>query len=1036
MASQYPLVSHTFIRREIAELERRGFAVRRLSIRSTAGLTPDPADAREAEKTFTCLNDPAASLVARFAGSAIRRPRGTARALKEAWRHARKSHRTLGKHLAYVVEAVRLAALLEAEGIGHVHVHFGTNAATVASIMKKLAGVSFSMTVHGSAELDSPLTNNLRDKVAEADFTVAVSHYTRGQLMRFSDAAHWDRIHIVPCTVDDSFFADCVPVPPETRDIVCVGRLSPEKGQLLLLDAFAEAVSDGTPGRLVMVGDGPVRAQLESRIDSLGLRDRVEMAGWQNEAQIKTRVRAARALVLPSFYEGLPVVIMEAMAMAAPGPGHAGGRHPGTGQARRERLADPGGRRTRMGGRPAEHPPPRRGRVRPDGRQRPGGRPKQTLLPGGRGTVGSPVPRPTRQGGLSMCGIAGAFGSVGPQIVGAVKAADAAQRHRGPNDCGFWRDAAAGVALAHRRLSILDLSPLGHQPMIDGRTGTALVFNGEIYNFRDLKADLIRAGHRFRSESDTEVVLRGYVEWGEVIVDRMEGMFAIAAWNPRRRELFLARDPLGQKPLYYAVVPGAEGGTAFLFASELRALLATGLIERRIAPAALNNYVWNGFVPGPEMIVEGIHQLPPGHKMTLEAGPNPVPETRPFWSLPAPSADFIAPADVEALIRRVLKEHLAADVPLGVFLSGGIDSSAVAKMAADAGGPPVKTFTIGFEESQFDETEAATRIAAAVGTEHRNIRLGGRDFLDQLPAALQSLDQPSFDGLNSYIVSRAVREAGLTVALAGTGGDELFGGYRSFRDVPMATRWGRRLRTVPRPIRQLVSRIAAGDRGGMRRQTRWGKVRDVIETGDSLVSVYQLAYGLFTPEFAESLLGRNALGTGGLPAARFADLCEQTRAEPPLSAVSRLECSLFLGDRLLRDTDAASMASSLEVRLPLLDRRIVEAVAKLAPDDRFFPLGRKDFLRERILRGLDPALFESPKKGFVLPFDVWCRGPLRPMLDASLTDSNAIRAVGLEPAPVRKLWNAFLENKPGLYWSRVWSLHALIDWSKRHGMSV
>ncbi|QVL31865.1 glycosyltransferase family 4 protein [Telmatocola sphagniphila] len=318
LVNQYPMVSHTFIRREIAELEKRGYQIERVSLRSTLGSIVDPADKLEAEKTYSCLAESKLKLLGSVLTSCALHPLRTRRALWEAVRYARKNPKNLGKHLAYLVEAVRLVDVLKSKKIDHVHVHFGTNAATVAVLMKRLADVKFSMTVHGSAELDSPLTINLPAKVAEAEFTAAISHYTKAQLMRFCDPVYWKKIHIVPCTVDQSFLADPQPIPEGSRNLVCVGRLSPEKGQLLLLEAFAEAIGDGTPGKLVLVGDGPVRSELEKRIVALDLQNRVVLAGWQNESQIRQHVRASRALVLPSFYEGLPVVLMEAMAMARP----------------------------------------------------------------------------------------------------------------------------------------------------------------------------------------------------------------------------------------------------------------------------------------------------------------------------------------------------------------------------------------------------------------------------------------------------------------------------------------------------------------------------------------------------------------------------------------------------------------------------------------------------------------------------------------------------------------------------------------------
>ncbi len=637
-----------------------------------------------------------------------------------------------------------------------------------------------------------------------------------------------------------------------------------------------------------------------------------------------------------------------------------------------------------------------------------------------------------------MCGIAGAFGAVDQRIANAVIAADAAQRHRGPNDNGLWRDPRGGVILAHRRLSILDLSPLGHQPMIDESSGVVLVFNGEIYNFPELRAELIGAGHTFKSHSDTEVILRGFVQWGQSFIARLAGMYALAIWDPRDQSFFLARDPLGQKPLYYYIIDEGSERRTIVFASEVRAMLATGIIDRKLDSEGLSNYIWNGFIPGPGTIISGVQQLPPGTSMTFNRHTFETPSPVVHWKIPAAERSRITSAEVEQLMRKTVKEHLAADVPLGVFLSGGIDSSAVARMACDVSDRPVKTFTIGFKEAGFDESTAAANIAKALKTEHTNIPITGEQFCNWLPNSMQSLDQPTFDGLNSYLVSRAVREAGLTVALAGTGGDELFGGYRSFRDIPRALRWGRRLSGVPKSVRRIMTNLVLNPNEAVPRQTRWGKLSNVIDAGADPVSVYQLAYALFTPSFGQKLLDIDPplQCRHGLPESRYEELREALQSEPTLPGISRMELSLFLGDRLLRDTDAASMAVSLEVRLPLIDQRIVEAVGKLPQEDRYFPLGRKSFLRENILGDLDPKLFDASKRGFVLPFDNWLRGSLKPVIDASLNDTAAIRAVGLNPKVVGNLWNAFLQNRPGLYWSRIWSIHTLIDWSRRHNVTI
>jgi asparagine synthase (glutamine-hydrolysing) len=622
----------------------------------------------------------------------------------------------------------------------------------------------------------------------------------------------------------------------------------------------------------------------------------------------------------------------------------------------------------------------------------------------------------------------------------AVRAADAAQHHRGPDGHGIWFDSRAGIALAHRRLAVLDLSPAGAQPMHDSLRGNAIIFNGEIYNYRELRAELVRDGFAFRSQSDTEVILHAYAKWGDDCLPRLRGMFALAIWDSPQQRLVLARDPLGQKPLYCATVDHPQGGQTLLFASELRSLLATGWLNRRIDPVGLASYIWNGFVPGPGTLVRGVRQLPPGHWMSLPTGEVTATPVR-YWSPPEARPGTTSAAEVREVMASTVQEHLASDVPLGVFLSGGLDSAAVAALAASVAPERVQTFTVGTDVEALDESAAAARVASALGTHHRTIRITGDRFLASLPEAIQSLDQPTFDGLNSFIVSRAVRNAGVTVALAGTGGDELFGGYASFREIPLAARWSRRLSWVP-GSRSLAGAVAAvRGRHRIPAQSRWGKSSDLLNAQGRLLPTYQVRYGLFTRGFCRQLLGRDFPDHWkfGLPQDRYRWLSGLIADQPPLHAISNLEMELFIGDRLLRDTDAAGMAASLEVRLPFVDQRLIAAVAGLPERERFGQrdrLGRKDFLRNQILDSFDPNLWNRPKAGFELPFDRWLRGPLRSTVDAVLRDEPAIANAGLNPRAVTRLWDTFLTGGRGIYWSRPWGLYALLNWCRQHAVSL
>jgi asparagine synthase (glutamine-hydrolysing) len=407
--------------------------------------------------------------------------------------------------------------------------------------------------------------------------------------------------------------------------------------------------------------------------------------------------------------------------------------------------------------------------------------------------------------------------------------------------------------------------------------------------------------------------------------------------------------------------------------------------------------------------------------------------------LPAASSG-VDEEELAARLEESVRLHLASDVPLGVFLSGGVDSSAVANLARRASGGPVHTFTLAFEEEEFNEGQVARRVAEAIGTEHQEVLLTETQFVAQLERALDGLDQPTFDGLNAYIMSRAVRDAGFTVALVGTGGDELFGGYSSFRDLPALHGWSRRLGFIPRAAlvegAQLAVAALQPERGSMPRQTRWAKLPEMVRRGDDLLSLYQLAYALFLPDFQRELLEDPGWAlVDGLPSGFRGRLQREIHGRSDLAALSVLEQRLFLGERLLRDNDAASMAASLEQRLPLVDQVVLETVGGMSDGTRYQPVLRKAALRRAGRRGRDPALFERPKRGFVLPFERWIRKGLSGAIDQTLRDPEALRRVGLHPEPVQRLWQAFRDGGPGLYWSRVWALYVLVHWCSRHGVS-
>ena len=637
-----------------------------------------------------------------------------------------------------------------------------------------------------------------------------------------------------------------------------------------------------------------------------------------------------------------------------------------------------------------------------------------------------------------MCGIAGKF-TLDDRPIDAGLITRMAERlsHRGPDDAGYH--VSGPIGLASRRLSIIDLAT-GRQP-ISNEDGTVwVVLNGEIYNFVELRATLERRGHCFRTRTDTEVIVHLYEDEGPGLLEHLRGMFAFALWDSGRRKLLLARDRLGIKPIYVCSVVRPGRARTLLFASEVRALLASDLLDREVDPVALASYVWNGFVVGPGAIVRGIEMLPPA-TCAIAASDGAMTAPRRYWRIPVDPSPAAGKEELQAELSAAVDMHLVSDVPLGIFLSGGIDSSAIAALAVRTGTARVRTFHISFDEAAYDESPHARAVARALGTEHHELRLTQETFRRELPEALASLDQPTFDGINTYFVSRAVREAGLTVALAGTGGDELFGGYQSFRDIPWAARWSRRLSAFPprlsRRVANAVTR-AASLRAALPPQTRWGKLGDVLAARGELLDTYQVSYALFSSDFARQLLKRGVNGEihMGLPGKTARELDQLIAGSRPLPAISMLELWCFLGERLLRDTDAASMASSLEVRVPFLDHEVVASASALGEEDRFEPLGKKQVLRDLALGDLDRTLFDRPKSGFVLPIDDWARGALKEEMTTALRDPSFCEAAGLDARAVGRLWTAFLARSPGLYWSRIWAVYVLGWWCRAHRMSV
>ena len=625
----------------------------------------------------------------------------------------------------------------------------------------------------------------------------------------------------------------------------------------------------------------------------------------------------------------------------------------------------------------------------------------------------------------------------------------AAMRQRGPDEEGFLiGDARApGLALGMRRLSIIDLAG-GQQPVWNEARDVAVIYNGELYNYRELRERLGLLGHRFATQSDTEILVHAWEEWGEECLTELRGMFAFALLDLRGRFaiaplLFLARDPLGIKPLYYTQT--AEG---FAFASEVRALLASGAVAKQISQDALTSYLLFGSASEPVSLVEGVFSLPPGHRMLLYVPERRrVPRARPWWDpQTSPSGrDARKPKDFDSaakklrpLLEDAVRAHLIADVPVGLFLSSGLDSGAIAALAArsQAG---IRSFTLTFPGTTYDEAALAQRVAEKCGTQHTEVPLDGGTMLGRIDEAVSGLDQPSMDGINTSFVSWAAREVGLKVALSGLGGDELFAGYASFANTSMLQRLTRLAWFVPRPLRRAVAPLLAAIFGTRLSRDAAGKAVAAWTDPDTLPNAYFYARALFPPgqlqrliepRFRPSTVGADGVTLeptwlGWLDRAAL----EAEKLEP-VAATAWMEMRCYMASTLLRDTDSVSMARSLEVRVPLLDTPLVEFVSSL-PDAVRHRASTQKALLVKALDGLLPQeILGQQKKTFTLPWEEWLRGPLRPKLDASFADIAPALAPYLRAEGVRGVWAAFLEGKTS--WSRPWAIYVLNEWCRRH----
>jgi asparagine synthase (glutamine-hydrolysing) len=641
-----------------------------------------------------------------------------------------------------------------------------------------------------------------------------------------------------------------------------------------------------------------------------------------------------------------------------------------------------------------------------------------------------------------MCSISGIIeinsDRVPDSLEQTVQCMNKALRHRGPDDEGvalFQKELSQSslkVCLGNTRLSIIDTSSAGHQPMLDPETGNCLSYNGESYNFIELRREIGEEFGPWRSGTDTEVVLRAYRKWGIEAFRRLRGMFALALWDAKNSELILARDPFGIKPLYYTFDSGDQASAPttaqhfqtrkLLFASELRALLATGQVARTLDQAGVSSYLTYGSVQSPRTIIHGVWSLLPGQCLRGSGvDGNLNLELSQFDSIESESSNGKQLTRSESIselrheLTRSLESHLVSDVPLGVFLSGGMDSSAIVALMSQLDSCQPKTFSVVFDEQEFSEGAHADLVARKFSTEHHEVRLSESTLLEMLPAALTSLDQPSIDAMNTYAISKAVKEAGLSVALSGLGGDELFAGYPSFRRAMKAQAW----KYVPGLLRSSMSAAAKLNGNQFARQN---KMWQLAASRGTPREVYSISRQLFSDNQISSISKLR-------PETELAQN-KRRNGHDVINTMSSLELQGYMVNTLLRDTDCMSMAHSLEVRVPFVDKQVVQKVLSL-PGEWKLNSGSKvpKPLLAEILGDLLPTDFLSrPKMGFTLPFEKWMLSKLRGEVSRVLADDKLLDASYLNMKGVTRLYNRFLTAPRTVGWSRPWSTYVLAKW--------
>ncbi|MEZ4933746.1 MAG: asparagine synthase (glutamine-hydrolyzing) [Saprospiraceae bacterium] len=623
-----------------------------------------------------------------------------------------------------------------------------------------------------------------------------------------------------------------------------------------------------------------------------------------------------------------------------------------------------------------------------------------------------------------MCGIAGVISEKNNLDKSIIQNMTDALAHRGPDAGAIYQDGKA--ALGHRRLSIIDLSELSNQPMLSHDGRYIIVFNGELYNFKEVKKEI--NNYPFKSSGDSEVILAAYIKWGVDCLRRFNGMFAFAIWDKIEESLFVVRDRLGIKPLYFSY----KAESHFIFASEIRSILKSGLTSRQIDRCGLSDYINYQTVHAPKTIIKDIFQLMPGEYGIYKKGKL---TTKKYWDIIPdkynPNGQYQSYEKVKNNVRQLLssavEKRLVSDVPIGAFLSGGIDSSAVVALMSEISERPVDTFSIIFKEKQFDESEYSDLIAKKYKTNHHPILLNPSDFMEEMPNALAAMDVPSGDGVNTYVVSKATKNAGVVVTLSGLGGDELFAGYPFFEKFAqlqkMSAFW-----KIPAIIRKGFSSGA----GPFLKSHQRAKI-DMLARANSaeIDQIFPTFRRVFSPEESNQLLntGKTTCPTDSVEELLL--MQKELKKLPLLSQVSVSDISTYTQNILLRDTDQMSMAHALEVRVPFFDHELVEYVIGI-PDNMKKPEYAKKLLVESLKPLVPNEIVFRQKKGFHLPWKIWMKKELKSFCDTrinSLAERGMINGVFL-----KQLWGKFLSGKNDNLWSRIWIFVVLEDWMQRNGI--